>query len=221
MGELVVLEQIREDARLLDAGATAIGPFARIDANVVADRDGKTRGAVTNLFGSQAAFQAETMALALYAGEWVEKIRFPQPPDFPTAELWFEALLAGESARGPAHGAKPAVSDGFLWSLWLSAVPYGVWSRQVSRPGMKEYVQWVGRLERLLAQALDHFRLALCAGTTANDLACAVASLIEGVWLNQCLTKHHPCDPAEPIVTQLLRSGRLLWRGAIETRDRV
>jgi hypothetical protein len=65
IGELVALEQIREDARLLDDGASAIGPFARIDANAVAARDGKTRGAVTNLFGSQAVFQAETMALAL------------------------------------------------------------------------------------------------------------------------------------------------------------
>ena len=219
MGQLVVLEQIREDARLLDAGATAIGPFARIDAGAVAARDGKTRGSVTNLFGSQAAFQAETMALALYAGEWVDRIRFPEPADSPTVESWFDALLAGESARGPAHGAKPTVNDGFLWTLWLSAVPYGVWGRQVSRPGMKEYVQWVGRLERLLARALDHFRLALRAGTTVNDLACAVASLIEGAWLNQCLTRHHPYDPAAPIAALLLRSGRLLWRGAIETRD--
>ena len=53
------------------------------------------------------------------------------------------------------------------------------------------------------------------AGTTINDLACAVASLIEGVWLNQCLTSRHPCDPSEPIATILRRSGRLLWRGAI------
>jgi hypothetical protein len=221
VGELVALEQIREDARLLDGGATAIGPFARIDANAVAARDGKTRGAVTNLFGSQAAFQAETMALALNAGEWVERVRFPEPADFPTAESWFDAVLAGQSARGPAYGARPAVNDGFLWALWLSAVPYGLWSRQVSRPSMKEYAQWLRRLERLLAQALDHFGLALRKGATVNDLACAIASLIEGAWLNQCLTRHHPSDPAEPIAALLLRSGRLLWRGAIETRGSV
>ena len=51
-----------------------------------------------------------------------------------------------------------------------------------------------------------------------NDLACAVASLIEGIWLNQCLIKHHPGDPAEPIATLLLRSGRLLWQGATLSR---
>ena len=65
-------------------GAIAVGPFARLDANAVAAREGKTRGAITNLFGSQAAFQAETMALALNAGEWVERVEFPAPADFPT-----------------------------------------------------------------------------------------------------------------------------------------
>lgn len=216
IGELVALEQIRKDARLLDGGATAIGPFARIDANLVAARDGKTRGAVTNLFGSQAAFQAETMALALNADRWVEQVQFPAPADFPTAETWFDAVLAGQSARGPAHGAKPAVDDGFLWALWLSTIPYGLWSEDVSRPSMKEYLQWLRRLERILAAALDHFGRTLRKGTTVNDFACALASLIEGIWLNQCLTTHHPSDPAEPVATLLLRSGRLLWRGAVE-----
>jgi hypothetical protein len=216
IGELVALEQIRKDAKLLGSGAAAIGPFARIDANAVAARDGKTRGAVTNLFGSQAAFQAETMALALNADEWVERVAFPAPADFPAAEAWFDAVLAGQAARGPVHGAKPTVDDGFLWALWLSTIPYGLWSEHVSRPSMKEYVQWLRRLERILADALDHFGLELGAGTTVNDFACALASLIEGIWLNHCLTRHHPCDPAEPIATLLLRSGRLLWRGAVE-----
>jgi hypothetical protein len=218
IGELVALEQIRKDARLLDGGATAVGPFARIDANAVAARDGKTRGAVTNLFGSQTAFQAETMALALNAGEWVERVVFPAPADFPTAEAWFDALLAGQAARGPVHGAKPTVNDGFLWALWLSTIPYGLWSEHVSRPSMKEYLQWLRRLEGILAEALDRFGLTLREGTTINDLACALASLIEGIWLNQCLTRHHPCDPSAPIAALLLRSGRLLWRGAVEDR---
>ena len=75
MGELVVLEQIRKkDAKKLDDGAVAVGPFARLDAEDVAARDGKTRGAITNLFGSQAAFQAETMALALDPGTWVDRV---------------------------------------------------------------------------------------------------------------------------------------------------
>jgi len=215
IGELVALEQIRKDAKLLDSGATAVGPFARLDANAVAARDGKTRGAISNLFGSQAAFQAATMALALNAGEWVEQVEFPALADFPTAEAWFDAVLAGQAARGPVHGAKPTVNDGFLWALWLSTMPYGLWSEQVSRPSMKENVQWLRRLERIFTQALDHFGRALRAGTTINDLACAVASLIEGIWLNQCLIKHHPCNPAEPIAALLLRSGRLLWRGAV------
>jgi len=218
MGGLVVLEQIQKDSQLLGDKPIAVGPFARLDAEDVAARDGKTRGAITNLFGSQAAFQAETMALALDASEGVARIRFPNPADFEDADAWFDALLAGESARGPAHGAKPAVNDGFLWALWLGALPYGVWSEEVAKPSMAEYAQTVGRLEEAIKSALNHFRLALREGTSLNDLACAVASLIEGSWLNQCLTKRHPCDRSEPISTLLRRSGLMLWRGATAQR---
>jgi hypothetical protein len=51
-----------------------------------------------------------------------------------------------------------------------------------------------------------------------RDLASAAASLVEGVWLNQCLTRHHPSEPSEPISTLLRRSGRLLWLGATAPR---
>jgi len=218
MGGLVVLEQIQKDSQLLGDKAIAVGPFARLDAEVVAAHDGKTRGAITNLFGSQAAFQAETMALALDASEWVARVQFPAPEDFADAEAWFDALLAGESARGPAHGAKPAVNDGFLWALWLGALPYGIWSEEIAKPSMAEYVQSIGRLEEAITGALAHFGLAMREDTTVNDLACAVLSLIEGTWLNQCLTKRHPCDRSEPIATMLRRSGLMLWRGAVTKR---
>lgn len=218
MGGLVVLEQIQKDSQLLGDKAIAVGPFARLDAEVVAAHDGKTRGAITNLFGSQAAFQAETMALALDASEWVARVQFPAPEDFADAEAWFDALLAGESTRGPAHGAKPAVNDGFLWALWLGALPYGIWSEEIAKPSMAEYVQSIGRLEEAITGALAHFGLAMREDTTVNDLACAVLSLIEGTWLNQCLTKRHPCDRSEPIATMLRRSGLMLWRGAVTKR---
>lgn len=216
--ELVVLDQIRQDSRLLDEHAIAVGPFARLDANAVAAREGKTRGAINHLFGSQAAFQAETMALALSARDWIEQIEYPDPEGFADADSWVDAFFAAQSRRGPQHRAEPAASYAFLWALWLSAVPYGLWSEEVSRSSMEEHLQWLERLETVLARALDRFALRLRAGTSLNDLACAVASLTEGVWLNQCLTGRHPCDPGEPIATVLLRGGRLLWRGATEPR---
>jgi len=219
IGELVALEQIQKDSKLLAGKAIAVGPFARLDANQVAARDGKTRGALTNVFGSQAAFRAETMALALNASDWVDQVEFPSLGDFANADEWFDALLTRQSARGPMHGAPPAVNDGGLWALWLSAVPYGLWSEEVSKPSLDEYVRWVERLETVFKQALDYFGLALRADTTANDLACAVAGMIEGVWLNQCLSTRHPTDPSEPVSTVLRRSGRLLWRGATEPRS--
>ena len=218
IGELAALEQIRHDSEALDERAIAVGPFARLDANAVAARDGKTRGAITNLFGSQAAFQAETMALALSAGDWIERAELPDPAAYDAAEDWVDALFAGESERGPRHDAEPVASYGFLWALWLSAMPYGLWSERVSGPSMDEHAQFVRKLEAAFERALERFGVTLRDGTTVNDLACASASLVEGVWLNQCLTDRHPFDDAEPIATVLRRGGRLLWRGA--TLDR-
>jgi hypothetical protein len=214
IGELAVLEQVRSDARLLDDWALAVGPFTRLDANAVAAADGKTRGAITNVFGSQAAFQTEIMAHVLSSTDWIERIEYPDPSGFDTAEEWVDALLVGESARGPRHGDEPTVTYATLWALWLSAVPYGLWSEQVSLPSLEEQLQTLAGLEEALTGALEHFGLALRDGTSANDLASAIASLTEGVWLNQCLTRTHPSDPTQPIAELLRRSGRLLWAGA-------
>jgi hypothetical protein len=211
-----VLEQIKRDADWLDDHPIAIGPFARLDAGAAAAHDGKTRGVISNLFGSQAAFQAETMALALSAADWIDRIQYPDPAAFPDAEAWLDALLAAESARGPRHAADPVIDFGTLWALWLGAVPYGLWSDKVVGPSMDEHVQVVGRLAQVLAEAIDHFGLELRDDTTVDDLAFAIAGMVEGVWLNQCLTTQHPGDAKEPIATLLQRSGRMLWRGAIQ-----
>lgn len=215
VGGLAALEQIRSDAERLEKRSLPVGPFARLDANVVAARDGKTRGAITNLFGSQREFQAETMELALSAADWVERMEYPDPREFEDAEAWLEAFLAAEAERGPQHRGEPAMTYAFLWTLWLSAVPYGIWSERVSKPSMDEHVQRIGRLAEVIGDVLEHFGVALREGTTLDDLACALASLIEGTWLNQCLTARHPTDASEPVGALLRRSGRLLWRGAV------
>jgi hypothetical protein len=211
-----VLEQIKDDSKRLDRESLAIGPFARLDANALAARDGKTRGAISNLFGSQAALQAETMALVLDAAQLIESIEYPAPEDHAGADERVDTFFAAQSARGPRHAAEPALDYGTLWALWLAAVPYGIWSERVARPSMEEHAQWLAQLEQVLQHALDHFSLVLREGTTIGDLAYAVASLVEGSWLNQCLTSQHPADPSEPIATALRRSGRLLWLGATE-----
>ncbi len=201
---------------MLDNLAIAVGPFARLDAGAVAERDRKTRGAITNLFGSQASFQAETMALALSAGDWIARIDYPEPADYQAADAWVEALFAGQSERGPTHGVKPVLSYAFLWALWLSAVPYGLWSKRVSQPSVAEFARWLESLEQVYSKALGHFGMKLREGVTLNDLACATGSLIEGAWLNQCLSTRHPSDSSQPISAVLRRSGRLLWQGAVE-----
>lgn len=154
------------------------------------------------------------MALALSAGDWIERIELPDPAAYGSAGEWVDALFAGESERGPRHDAEPEAAYGFLWALWLSAVPYGLWSERISDPSMDEHAQLVCKLEAAFAGALERFGVTLRDGTTVNDLACASASLVEGVWLNQCLTNRHPFDSGEPIGTVLRRGGRMLWRGA-------
>ena len=215
LGELAALEQIREDAALIDAHKIAIGPFARLDAEKVAARDGKTRGAITNDFGSQAAFQQATMALALSATDLIDEIDYPAPGGFAEAEAWVRAFFTGQSARGPQHGALPRMGYQAVWALWLAAVPYGLWSREVSRDGVAEFATWAARLESVFGAALNHFGLRLREGATLQALACAAASLIEGAWLNQCLTAVHPADPSRPVADVLVDSGLMLWRGAV------
>jgi hypothetical protein len=215
---LIVLETIRSDAAALDRDQLAIGPFARLDAGTVAARDGKTRGALSNLFGSQAALQIETMALALEATDLVKAADYPSPEDHDTAEAWVDAFFAAESRRGPAHRRRPTLDYASLWALWLAAVPYGAWSDRVSRPSLEEFRTSVTELEPLLRRALDQFELDLVADTTLTDLAVAITNLVEGAWLNQCLTSDHPLESDQPIAEALRRSGRLLWRGATRAR---
>ena len=219
IGQLAALQQIKRDSEALDRRSAAVGPFARLDANAVAERDGKTRGVISHLFGSQAAFQAETMARALDAGEWIEELEHPAPADHPDAGAWVDALFTAESERGPQRGARPKVDYAALWALWLSAVPYGLWSARISELSMEEYAHEVQRLEGVFAEAIEHFGLQLREGVTLGDLAGAAASLIEGAWLNQCLSTRHPLDPDQPIDAFLRRSGRLLWEGATTARS--
>ena len=207
MGQLAALQQIKRDSEALDRRSIAVGPFARLDANDVAERDGKTRGVISHLFGSQSAFQVETMARALDAGDWVEQLEHPAPADHPDAGAWVEALFAAEAARGPQRGERPRLDYAALWALWLSTVPYGLWSERVSAPSMEEHEQWIEKLAEAFGKALEHFGLVLREGVTLADLGGAAASLIEGAWLNQCLTA--PSDRF------LRRSGRLLWEGAV------
>jgi hypothetical protein len=216
IGQLVVLEQIRRDAELLDISAIAVGPFSRLQADAVADRDQKTRGTISNLFGNQAAFQAETMGLSLNAGHWIEAVTYPDPVDYADANSWVDAFLLSQSDRGPHHGAEPVVSYASVWALWLSAVPYGIWSKKISQSSLDEHTQWLHQLRVLFEKAMSHFGLRMRHGAALVDLASGMASFIEGIWLNQCLTLHHPCNPAEPMSTVARRAGLMLWQGATE-----
>jgi hypothetical protein len=213
LAELEVLQRVRDDARALDRRPLAVGPFARLDANALAARAGKTRGALSNLFGSQAALQAATMALALDAAELLGAVEYPAPEAFERAEDWVDAFFAGEAARGPRHRGRATVDYGHLWALWLTAVPYGLWSERVAGPSLEEFAQSVVQLEALFARALEHFGLTTAEDVTLTDLATAAVSLVEGAWLNQCLTTEHPAAPGEPVADAGARAAGTGRRG--------
>ena len=85
---------------------------------------------------------------------------------------------------------EPAVGYGLSWALWLSQVPYGVWSEHIAEPSMHEFRHSAERLEAGgVRPALAHFALAMRAPWTTLDLAAAMNSLVEGLWLNQCLSR--------------------------------
>ncbi len=217
--ETVILEQIRVDARRLDREDDerrgAVGPFAKLNAEqVAASVDGKSRGAITNLFKSQRQFQLQAMALVLEDPE-VDIFVLPEPRAFDDADDWIDAVAAAESARGPLHEMEPLVGYGLNWALWLSQVPYGIWSEHIADPSMREFRHSAERLEaECVRPALERFGLELRPPWTTMDVASAMNSLVEGLWLNQCLTAEHPTRAGLAAAEAARNAFRMLWQGA-------
>lgn len=219
--EAVLLKQIQDDARRLDREdderRVAVGPFAKLNAErVAASADGKSRGAITNLFKSQRQFQLAAMALVLEDPE-VDIFILPEPREFDDPVTWIEAVAAAESARGPIHDMEPVVGYGMGWALWLSQVPYGIWSDLIAEPSMHEFRHSAERLETdCVIPALEHFSLALRPPWTPIDLASAMNSLVEGLWLNQCLSAEHPKRPGVSATSAARDALLMLWQGATQ-----
>ena len=219
LAETALLAKIRLDALRLDREdderRVAVGPFARLNAEeVAASADGKSRGAITNLFKSQRQFQLEAMALVLDDPN-VDASVPPDPREFDEPREWIEAVASAESERGPLHGMEPAESYATSWVLWLSQVPYGVWSERIAAPSMREFRHSAERVEQeLVRPALERFGLEPRPPWTPLDVAGAFISLREGLWLNQCLSREHSTragvDRAEAARTALT----MLWQGA-------
>ena len=143
---------VRRDAERPEQALPAVGPFARLEAGAVAGQDGKTRAAVTNLFGSQAAFQAETMALALDSGDWIEGVEPPAPERSASPDEWLDTFMTESDgdrrARRPPR--RPLRLD---LSVWLSTVPYGLWNKRIAASSMDEYAHSLARLEAVFQRA--------------------------------------------------------------------
>lgn len=224
-GELEVFRQLERDAQALDATlavdtAFAVGPFARLRADEVLDELGKTRGAISNLWGSQEAFRAAVMHLFLNDETLgLDEVRYPSPTDHDDVEAWIEALAAVEIERGPRHLMPPENRYGLRWASWLGLVPYGIWSERIASASMHEYKLGVERYATdVVRPALDHFGLALVESVTIEDLAIALSSMVEGFWLNSSLTADDPLGRPTSIAAALATSLRLLLHGAVANR---
>jgi hypothetical protein len=217
MGEAVLLDQVRAEAEAFDAaeGDTPfpLGQFARLDASQVAAIEGKTRGAITNLFGSQIAYQAASMTGAAVSGQddmgGIDEAAYPACSDFPQADAWIRVVACIEAARGPQNGRRPTGYAG-RWVLWLTLVPYAMWSRKAIAASSAEFHIWVRRIEAEIVQpALEHFQLELRAPYSSIELATAMANLVEGLWLTQCIEADRNAAP---------NALAMLWKGATQPR---
>ncbi len=110
---------------------------------------GRVAGPITNLFKSQRQFQLQVMASVLDDPE-VDVFVPPDPAGFDDVVDWIDAVAAAESARGPLHGMEPAQGYALGWALWLSQVPYGIWSDRIADPSMREFRHSAERLEAAL-----------------------------------------------------------------------
>ncbi len=134
-----------------------------------------------------------------------------------TPAHWIEAIATFESARGPMHEIENLEGYAAGWVLFLGQVPYGIWSEYIAEPSMKEFRGSAERLERgAILPALEHFGLEVRPPLTSLDLAAAMQSMIEGLWINQCLTPEHPTRPGEPTVHAARNALRMLWQGATQ-----
>lgn len=221
-GELEVYRQLERDAAELDASlpqqrTLAVGPFGRVRTDAVVDALGKTRGAINHLWGSQEAFRAAIMHLFLDDTTLgLDDIEYPDPAAATDLDEWIDRWAEVEIQRGPRHGMPPDTRYAMRWCAWLGLVPYGIWSETIAAASLHEYRASVEHTaDRVLSPCLEHFGLELAQGVTLADLAVAVASAIEGCWLNAALTTDDPIGrPHGTSATSLASSLRLLVRGA-------
>jgi hypothetical protein len=231
VGEEVLLDLIEADARAFDASAKPeplrrvdardvlpLGVFTSIDAHAVADREGKTRGAVTNVFGSQRAFQAAVMfPSSLWDFGGIENVEYPSPNEFANDEEWIRAIALIEAGRGPKRGQRPPRGYATHWLLWLSHVPYDLWSKELATRDEAEFQGWVTRIDnKLLKPALEHFSLQIRKPHRSLDLAVALANVVEGLWLTQAVTQSHDLDPTMSVDEAAQNAFLFLWRGGVE-----
>jgi len=220
-GELEVFRQIQRDAETIDAMPDdrlelAVGPFARLRADAVVEAVGKTRGAINNVWGSQEAFRAVVMESFLNDSKLgADDVSYPDPADSIDVDAWLDQLASTEIDRGPRHGMDPDNRYGLRWAAWLGLVPYGIWSERIAGPSLNEYRHNVERYATdVLEPALSRFCLEPTDRTTIVHLASAMVSMIEGTWLNSCLTQADPGNDTGAINETLARSLGLLVSGA-------
>jgi hypothetical protein len=102
---------------------------------------------------------------------------------------------------------------------WLGLIPYGLWSKAIAEPSLDEYrhrVQIVA--DDLISLALAQFDLQLAKPHSLTDLASAFVTLVEGHWLNACLSPKDPVNQTRSLEAALATALKMLFAGAVQKR---
>ena len=215
IGQLAALEQIKRDSEALDRRSIAVGPFARLDAGAVAEPRRQDARRDLEPVRQPGRLPGRDDGAGARRGRLDRAARAtPRPPTIPTPAPGSTRCSPPSRRAGRSRARRPKVDYAALWALWLSAVPYGLWSERISEPSMEEHVQWVERLEQRFGEAIEHFGLQAARGHDARRPRRRGGEPDRGRVAQPVPDHTPPVGPREPIATFLRRSGRLLWEGA-------
>jgi len=204
--------QRREAARQRSHSGRSVCPAST--ANAVARAHGKTRGAISQPVRQPGSLPGRNAGAGAQRGRVGRAGQVSRRRSTSPRRRLVRRRMAGQAARGPCMAPSPPSTTGSCGRSGSAPYPTACERRGLAAQHERNTCSGCGAWSGYSPRRSNHFGRALRAARRSRSRR-AVASLIEGLWLNQCLIKAPPLRPAEPIATLLLRSAACLWRGRV------